>query len=44
VFELARNTYIYWPIECIPKVSFARVFKVKGITYIYWPIECTQTL
>jgi hypothetical protein len=41
VFELARITYIYWPIECTPKSSFGEVFEVTKITCIYWPIECT---
>jgi hypothetical protein len=43
MFELARITYIYWPIECTPKPLFAGVFKVARITYIYWPIECITT-
>jgi len=41
MFQVVTITYIYWPIECIPKPSFAEVFKVAKITYIYWPIECT---
>jgi hypothetical protein len=40
LFELAIITYIYWPIEYIPKPSFVGVFKLARITYIYWPIEC----
>jgi hypothetical protein len=35
LFELAKITYIYWPIEYTPKPSFARVFEVGIITYIY---------
>jgi hypothetical protein len=41
VFELARITSIYWPIECTPKPSFVGVFELARIIYIYWPIECT---
>jgi hypothetical protein len=41
VFEVAKITYIYWPIECTPKPSFGGVFQLAIITYIYWPIECT---
>jgi len=39
--ELARITYVYWPIACIPKPSFGVVSEVSRITYIYWPIACT---
>jgi hypothetical protein len=35
VFEVAKITYIYWPIECTPKPSFVEVFEVAKITYIY---------
>jgi hypothetical protein len=35
VFKVARITYIYWPIECIQKLSFVGVFEVARITYIY---------
>jgi hypothetical protein len=42
VFEFARITYIYWLIECTPKLSFERLFELARIIYIYWPIECTS--
>jgi hypothetical protein len=42
LFELAIITYIYWAIECIPKLSFAGLFELAGIMYIYWPIDCTS--
>jgi hypothetical protein len=32
VFKVGGFTYIYWPIECTPKPSFVRVFKVGRIT------------
>jgi hypothetical protein len=41
LFELARITYIYWPIECTPKPSFELLFELARITYIYWPIDYT---
>jgi hypothetical protein len=40
MFKLARTTYIYWPIECNPKLGFVSMFEFARITYIYWPIEC----
>jgi hypothetical protein len=40
MFYLERTTFIYWPIECTPRASFARVFQVGKTTFIYWPIEC----
>jgi hypothetical protein len=30
VFKLAIIIYIYWLIECIPKLSFVRVFESKN--------------
>jgi hypothetical protein len=41
MLELAKMTYIYWPIECTPEPSFELLFQLARITYIYWPIECT---
>jgi hypothetical protein len=41
VFELAKITYIYWPVDYTPKPSFGIVFKLARTTYIYWPIKCT---
>jgi hypothetical protein len=37
-------TYIYWPIECVPKPLFGWLFELAKITYIYWPIECIPKL
>jgi hypothetical protein len=33
MFEVARITYIYWPIECTTKPSFVMVLEVARITY-----------
>jgi len=41
VFQLEKITFIYWLIECTPKVLFVRVFQFQKIIFIYWPIECT---
>jgi hypothetical protein len=42
LFELERITFIYWTIECTPKVGFIMVFQLEGTTFIYWPIEYTS--
>jgi hypothetical protein len=42
MFKLTRITYIYWPIECIPKALFEQMFELARITYICWAIECTS--
>jgi hypothetical protein len=45
VFDLApkfrKHTFIYWPIECTPRIQFIKVFALERTTFIYWPIECT---
>jgi len=41
MLEVARITYIYWPIDYTPKPSFEILFELARITYIYWPIGCT---
>jgi hypothetical protein len=38
---LKKTTFIYWPIECTPRVLFVKVFWLEKTTFIYWPIECT---
>jgi hypothetical protein len=41
VLQVEITTFIYWPIECIPKAWFEWVFQLEIITFVYWAIEHT---
>jgi hypothetical protein len=44
MFKLAIIIYIYWLIECSPKLSFVRVFELAKITHVYWSFQCILNL
>jgi len=39
--KFRKHTFIYWLIECTPRIRFIKVFPLEITTFIYWPIECT---
>jgi hypothetical protein len=43
-FQLEITTFIYWPIEYIPKASFVEVFHLEKNNFIYWSLNALDNL
>jgi hypothetical protein len=44
VFQLEKNTFIYWPFECTLKAWIRMLFQLERTISIYWPIENTPKI